>query len=182
MNEGDDDISVDKNEDSAVLASPEVLETSFFINKPKKDEVAAVEGVLVYHGVKHGHSHLEQQCTTNVCKAIFSSSSIANDLPCARTKSTFIALNVLTSFFTYGLLDDLKQLLYYFLIDELSCIIKKIVIVNILHNSVKHANNSLSIDIEQILLMKKNLELQHSYTTAVDLFSIITSVRTKLQE
>ncbi|CAF4970173.1 unnamed protein product [Rotaria sp. Silwood1] len=65
-----------------------------------------------------------------------------------------------------------------------------------------------SIDIEQILLMtyvhfsrstkriddlkqfyefykqdfKKNLELQRSYTTAVDLFSIITSVRTKLQE
>ncbi|CAF5009167.1 unnamed protein product, partial [Rotaria sp. Silwood1] len=34
MNEGDDDISVDENEDSAVLASPEALETSFFINKP----------------------------------------------------------------------------------------------------------------------------------------------------
>ncbi|CAF5025901.1 unnamed protein product, partial [Rotaria sp. Silwood1] len=65
--------------------------------------------------------------------------------------------------------------------DELSCIIKGNCYCHIHHNSVKHANNSLSIDIEQILLMK-NLELQRSYTTAVDLFNIITSVRTKLQE
>ncbi|CAF3250102.1 unnamed protein product [Rotaria sp. Silwood2] len=79
----------------------------------EKDEVAAAEGVLVYHGVKHGHSYLAQQCTTNVCKAIFSSSSIANNLACARTKSTFIARNVLAPFFTYTLLDDLKQSFYY---------------------------------------------------------------------
>ncbi|CAF4820910.1 unnamed protein product, partial [Rotaria sp. Silwood2] len=34
MNEGDDDISVDKNEDSAALPSPEALETSSFLDKP----------------------------------------------------------------------------------------------------------------------------------------------------
>ena len=75
----------------------------------EKDEVVAAEGVLVCHGVKHGHSYLSQQCTTNVCKVIFSSSSIANNLTYARTKSTFIALNVLAPSFTYNLLDDLKQ-------------------------------------------------------------------------
>ncbi|CAF5093929.1 unnamed protein product, partial [Rotaria sp. Silwood1] len=112
MNEGDDDISVDENEDPAVLASPEALETSSFVEKPKKYEVAAAEGILVYHGVKHGHSYLAQQCTTDVCKAMFSSSSIENKLACAGTKLTFIALNILASFLTYTLLDDLKQSFY----------------------------------------------------------------------
>ncbi|CAF3840246.1 unnamed protein product [Rotaria sp. Silwood1] len=82
MNEGDDDISVGQNEDPAVLASPEALETSFFIDKPS----------LV------------------------------------------------------DLIDDTEE-------------------------------TGLGSD-----NTNENLELQRSYTTAVDLFSIITYVRTKLQE
>ncbi|CAF5090450.1 unnamed protein product, partial [Rotaria sp. Silwood1] len=83
MNEGDDDISVDENEDPAVLASPEALETSSFVEKPSLED----------------------------------------------------------------LIDDTEETALG------SDNTNKIVIVNILHNSVKHANNSLSIDIEQILLM-----------------------------
>ncbi|CAF3897673.1 unnamed protein product [Rotaria sp. Silwood1] len=83
MNEGDDDISVDENEDPAVLASPEALETSSFVEKPSLED----------------------------------------------------------------LIDDTEE-------------------------------TALGSDNTN----KKNLELQHSYTTAVDLFSIIISVRTKLQE
>ena len=45
--------------------------------KPNKDseEISAGEGTFVYHGVKHGHSYLSQQCTTNFIKTVFSSSS-----------------------------------------------------------------------------------------------------------
>ncbi|CAF0811278.1 unnamed protein product [Rotaria sordida] len=57
----------------------------------EKDEVCAFEAVFIYHGVKHGHSYLSQQCTTNICKAILSSSPVPNNLSCGRTKSTFIA-------------------------------------------------------------------------------------------
>ena len=51
------------------------------------EETAAAEGTLVYHGVKHGHSYLSQQCTTNVMKSIFSSSSsLGKSICCGRTK------------------------------------------------------------------------------------------------
>ncbi|CAF4788034.1 unnamed protein product, partial [Rotaria sp. Silwood1] len=59
--------------------------------KEEKDEIAAAECTLLYHGVKHGHSYLSQQCLTNVCKTTFASSTVANSLSCARTKSTSIA-------------------------------------------------------------------------------------------
>jgi hypothetical protein len=79
----------------------------------EKDEICAAEAVLVFHGVQHGHSYVTQQCLTNVCKTIFSSSSVANHLSCGRTKSTSIALNVLAPDFIQCLLDDLKQSFYY---------------------------------------------------------------------
>ena len=81
----------------------------------EKEEVCAAEAILVYHGVKHGHSYISQQCTANMCKAIFSSSSVAHNLSCARTKSTFIALNVLAPYFTNDLIDDLKHSFFLFI-------------------------------------------------------------------
>jgi hypothetical protein len=86
----------------------------------EKDEVSAAEAVLVYHGVKHGHSYLSQQCLVNVCKTIFSSSTIANQLSCGRTKSTFIALNVLAPCFTDNLINELKNAFYYSLMYDAS--------------------------------------------------------------
>jgi hypothetical protein len=86
----------------------------------EKEEVCAAEAVLVYHGVKHGHSYLSQQCTANVCKVIFSSSSVACNLSCARTKSTFIALNVLAPYFTNDLIHELKQSFFYSLMYDAS--------------------------------------------------------------
>ncbi|CAF3339664.1 unnamed protein product [Rotaria socialis] len=75
----------------------------------EKDEIAAAEGVLVYHNIKHGHSYLAQQCLVNVCKTIFSSSPIATGLSCARTKPPSITLNVLAPYFTQNLINDLKD-------------------------------------------------------------------------
>jgi hypothetical protein len=78
----------------------------------EKDKICAAETVLVFHGVKHGHSYVAQPCLTNVCKTIFSSSTVANHLSCGRTKSTSIALNALAPYFTRCLPDDLKQSFY----------------------------------------------------------------------
>ena len=86
----------------------------------EKDEIAAAEGTLVYHGVKHGHSYLSQQCLTNVCKTIFASSTVASNLSCARTKSRSIVLNVLSPCFTQLLLDDLKKSFYFSLLYDAS--------------------------------------------------------------
>jgi hypothetical protein len=96
------------------------LITNTMIPSKEKDEIAAAEGVLVYHNVKHGHSYLAQQCLTNVCKTIFSSSPIATGLSRARTKSTSITLNVLALFFTQNLLDDLKKSFHYSLLYDAS--------------------------------------------------------------
>ncbi|CAF1359090.1 unnamed protein product [Rotaria sp. Silwood1] len=78
MNEGDDDISVDKNEDSAVLASPEVLETSFFINKPSKKKLK--KGVfnrtwlnwVEYKSFLKEYNHDSSQAACIVCNQQFS--------------------------------------------------------------------------------------------------------------
>ena len=42
----------------------------------ESEEISAAEGTFVYHAVKHGHSYLSQQCTTNVIKTVFLSCSI----------------------------------------------------------------------------------------------------------
>jgi hypothetical protein len=51
---------------------------------------------------------------------IFSSSSVACNLSCARTKSTFIALNVLAPYFTNDLIHELKQSFFYSLMYDAS--------------------------------------------------------------
>ncbi|CAF4839157.1 unnamed protein product [Rotaria sp. Silwood1] len=112
MNEGDDDISVEENEDPAVLASPEALETSSFLN------------LVEYKSFLKEHKHVSSQASCIVCNQQF-------------------------SVHYRGLVD---------LIDDTE-------------------ETGLGSD-----NTNENLELQRSYTTAVDLFSIITYVRTKLQE
>ncbi|CAF3611196.1 unnamed protein product [Rotaria sp. Silwood1] len=218
----------------------------------EKDEIAAAEGTLVYHGVKHGHSYLSQQCLINVCKTIFASSTVANNLSCARTKATSIAVNVLSPCFTQHLLDDLKKSSYFSLLYDASnkgnaklfpfCVqflsatgVRKGIIdliddadesaIKIFANAHQllldngldiHGLTALGVDntnvnvgdnhsvyslfkdevpdilkvpcilsfLQHVLfeIHQKNLELQRYYTTAVDLFRIITSIKNKLKE
>ncbi len=62
--------------------------TSVIPSATEVQTTSAVEGTFVYHGVKHGHSYVSQQCTINLCKNLFeSSSTVAKSLSCARTKS-----------------------------------------------------------------------------------------------
>ncbi|CAF3205487.1 unnamed protein product [Rotaria sp. Silwood2] len=153
----------------------------------EKDEIAAAEGTLVCHGVKRGHSFLSQQCLINVCKTIFTSSAVASNLSCARTKATAIAVYV-----------TLKHIKLRWLSLYLS--IKRLVEVFIPVKKYFLEQKNYPLEIKQLFerdevpcilsflqhilfeIHKKNLELQRYYTIAVDLFRIITSIKNKLKE
>ena len=79
----------------------------------EKEEVAATEATLVYHGVKHRISYVAQQCTTDVLKILFASSPIAKSLSCAKTKASAIATDVLAPYFTHVVLEEIKNAFYY---------------------------------------------------------------------
>jgi hypothetical protein len=78
-----------------------------------RDEVAAAEATLMYHGVRHGLSYLAQQCSINVLKALFSSSSIARSLSCAKTKAAAIGSEVLAPYFTHTVLKEIRTAFYF---------------------------------------------------------------------
>ena len=80
----------------------------------ENDQIAAAEAAIVYHSVRHGISYLAQQCTTNVLKTLFaSSSSIAKSLSCGRTKAAAIATDILAPYFTQIVLEEIKLAFHY---------------------------------------------------------------------
>ena len=91
--------------------------TSIVLPAPCASEAqktSAVEGAFVYHGVKHGHSYVSHQCTINLVKTSFeSSSTVAKSLSCAKTKSSAIACNVLGPYFTCKRLDEVSKACFY---------------------------------------------------------------------
>ncbi|CAF2918399.1 unnamed protein product [Rotaria sp. Silwood2] len=78
MNEGDDDISVDKNEDSAALPSPEALETSSFLDKPSKKKLKkgvfnkAWLNLVEYKSFLNEYKPDSSQATCIICNQQFS--------------------------------------------------------------------------------------------------------------
>ncbi|CAF3555850.1 unnamed protein product [Rotaria sp. Silwood1] len=93
------------NTSSIVLPAPCVSEIQ---------KISSIEGTFVYHGVKHGHSYTSQQCTINLVKTLFeSSSTVAKSLSCAKTKSRAIACNVLAPYFTRKILDEVLEARFY---------------------------------------------------------------------
>jgi len=67
----------------------------FMTPENELDKISAAECVLVFHGVKHNHSYRSQQCTTDLARSIFASSSVAKSISCGKTKALSIACNVL---------------------------------------------------------------------------------------
>ncbi|CAF1020804.1 unnamed protein product [Rotaria sp. Silwood1] len=161
--------------------------------KEEKDEIAAAECTLLYHGVKHGHSYLSQQCLTNVCKTTFASSTVANRIIDLIDDADESAIKIFA---------NARQ----FLLDKgldmhgLTVLGADNTNVNVGHN---HSVYSLFKDevpdilkgtgdevpcilsfLQHVLfeIHQKNLELQRYYTTAVDLFRVITAIKNKLQE
>jgi hypothetical protein len=67
--------------------------------KEGQDTVAA-EGAFVHHGVKHDYSYLSQTGMANVIGSTFSSYSTTGiSIPCARTKSSVVVMNVSPPYF-----------------------------------------------------------------------------------
>ncbi|CAF1505758.1 unnamed protein product [Rotaria sordida] len=77
-------------------------------------KVSATEATLVYPGVRHGHSYISQQCTINLVKNLFeTTSTITKSLSCARTKSRAIACNVLAPYFTRQKVNEILEARFY---------------------------------------------------------------------
>jgi len=70
----------------------------------EKDEVAAAEATLVYHDVRHRMPYLARQCSTDILKTLFASSSIVKSLSCAKTKAAAIEVQVLAPYFAHIIL------------------------------------------------------------------------------
>jgi hypothetical protein len=83
--------------------------------KPNReaDEVAAAQATLVYHGVCHSISYLAQECTNDVLKILFGSSSIGKSIACGRTKAAAIATDVLAPYFTDLVIKEIRNAFYY---------------------------------------------------------------------
>lgn len=91
-----------------------ILLTSALLSTDERNKVSAAEATLVYHGVQHGHSYNSQQCTVNLIKDMFgSSSTTAKKLACRRTKARAIASDVLAPYFTAKLIDELHESRFY---------------------------------------------------------------------
>ncbi|CAF3630184.1 unnamed protein product [Rotaria sp. Silwood1] len=199
LNDDVDEKTADDEDKTEVLVTVENLpsKSMLIINTMKpsreKDEIAAAECTLLYHGVKHGHSYLSQQCLTNVCKTTFASSTVANRIIDLIDDADESAIKIFA---------NARQ----FLLDKgldmhgLTVLGADNTNVNVGHN---HSVYSLFKDevpdilkgtgdevpcilsfLQHVLfeIHQKNLELQRYYTTAVDLFRVITAIKNKLQE
>ncbi len=63
------------------------LLAQFMTPENELDKISAAECVLVFHGVKHNHSYRSQQCTTDLARSIFASSSVAKSISSGKTKA-----------------------------------------------------------------------------------------------
>jgi hypothetical protein len=79
----------------------------------EKDEVAAAEATLVYNSIRHRISYLAQQCTNDVLRILFDSSSIAKYIACGTAKAAAIATDVLAPYFTDLVLKEIQNAFYY---------------------------------------------------------------------
>jgi hypothetical protein len=73
---------------------------SYFVKIETKEEqeVSCAELVLTYHGVKHHHSYLSQDCGNSLLsRFVFIDFKLASKIHCGRTKAEVLVENVLTS-------------------------------------------------------------------------------------
>lgn len=75
----------------------------------ENDMITASELALTYHGVKHQHSYLSQDCGTKLACRIFSDSKISKKISCGRTKAEALVENVLGPHSIELVLKELKE-------------------------------------------------------------------------
>ncbi|CAF0770435.1 unnamed protein product [Rotaria sordida] len=172
-------------------------------------KVSAMEGTFVYREVKHGHSYISQQCTRNLVKDLFAScSNTAKNIACAKTKSRAVACNVLAPYFTPKLIDDISEARFYsisfdvsnkgniktypFTVQYFSDIGVKRGILQFVDDPPKRVEElksyydfiQVEYRVENVLvdIQRAELKLQRVYTTAVDLYGIISNLIKKLEQ
>jgi hypothetical protein len=85
----------------------------FITPENELDKISATECVLVFHGVKHGHSYRSQECNVDLIRTVFQSSSLAKAISCGKTKARAITCNVLGPYFTNRIVNDLLKSRFY---------------------------------------------------------------------
>lgn len=85
--------------------------TSTFIPKFTKldDKVAAAEGALAFHALKHHFSFRSTDCSTKLFKEIFNDSEIAKRLSSAHTKTRAIQKHVIAPFCIDSILSAIAE-------------------------------------------------------------------------
>lgn len=88
--------------------------TQFFIPKSTKldDKVAAAEGTLAFHTLKHHFSFRSTDCSSSLFKEIFDDSQIAKLVKSAHTKTRAIAKNVITPFCIENIKKEISEIPY----------------------------------------------------------------------
>lgn len=81
------------------VASSQRMHNFFSVaGTPHSDKITLAELTLVYHGVKHHCSYLQQDCATKVLKTVLDDSDIVRKMSLGRTKSTSLVNNVIYPF------------------------------------------------------------------------------------
>ena len=90
-----------------------MFSNKFITPERELDKISGAECVLVFHGVKYGHSYRSQECTVDLIRTIFESSSFAKSMSCDKTKARAIACSVLGPYFTTIIINNLLKTRFY---------------------------------------------------------------------
>ncbi|CAF1117631.1 unnamed protein product [Didymodactylos carnosus] len=134
------------------------LITSSAVPSTELDNISAAEGA---------YSYVSQECTINVAKTIFqSSSSVAKSITCENTKSRAIACNVLGPFFTSTLIDELSESRFYSLSFDAS-------------NKGNCKTYPFAVQFFSNIGVKRGMVefIEDSHETAADIYSVYYSIR-----
>ena len=86
--------------------------TNFFAptNLKLDERVAAVEGTLAFHTLKHHFSFRSTDCTTKLLSQLFSDSETAKRISSAQTKTRAIAKHVIAPYCIQNVVDSVRQI------------------------------------------------------------------------
>ncbi|CAF5049989.1 unnamed protein product [Rotaria magnacalcarata] len=67
------------------------IDVAYNVTTTELNKLCAVEGVMVFHTVKHSHSYISHACTINIIKKCFPDSSTTKNITCDKTNAREIA-------------------------------------------------------------------------------------------
>ncbi|CAF5215398.1 unnamed protein product, partial [Rotaria magnacalcarata] len=90
------------------------IDVAYNVTTTELNKLCAVEGVMVFHTVKHSHSYISHACTINIIKKCFPDSSTAKNITCDKTKAREIACNVLAPSLTSYIVNEIQNVSFFF--------------------------------------------------------------------